>query len=108
MEKTGAAVTALAFAPFLGSDAPPVLAVGLETGRIALFAGRGAGEAWAPLGRLPGSASHQGAVRALAWTLAGCALGTARLATAGDDGSARVCVVDVRAALARAGLTTRE
>ncbi|KAA0174707.1 hypothetical protein FNF27_03830 [Cafeteria roenbergensis] len=108
VEKTGAAVTALAFAPFLGSDAPPVLAVGLETGRIALFAGRGAGEAWAPLGRLPGSASHQGAVRALAWTLAGCALGTARLATAGDDGSARVCVVDVRAALARAGLTTRE
>lgn len=108
VEKTGSAVTALAFAPAMGASAPPVLAVGLDTGRVALFARRSGEEAWAPLGALPLSATHRGAVRSLAWTLAGAAPGQARLATAGDDGSSRVCVVDVRAALVRAGMGVSE
>lgn len=91
----GEAVTALAYAPGAGGG-PPTLAVGTARGGVQLWA-TALDPALPPslLWAAAPGAAHAGAVRRLAWAPAPWPDGAARLASAGDDGAARVFAVRV-------------
>jgi len=93
LEKAGAAVTALAFAP--AGPGRNRLAVGLDDGRVLLLeggrAGDGSAAAWAEVPGAGGLPRHTGSVRGLAWARDAAELGgDVLLASCGDDGAVTV------------------
>jgi elongator complex protein 2 len=94
------AVTAVAFAPRRWKGERLVLAVGLEDGRVHVWAGGGGGggggsggNPWAAMVSIAVNDCHAAAVRALAWQPGGCGEGEEGAGSGGEGGDNDDCRV---------------